>query len=47
MTNPYITALNDQVYNGVQGSKAIDDSFEPFRRYLDNAQRALEKRSEL
>ncbi|MGR6837726.1 AAA domain-containing protein [Aliivibrio wodanis] len=44
MTNPYITALNDQVYNGAQGAKAIDDSFEPFRRYLDNAQRALEKK---
>ena len=44
MTNPYLLALDDPDYNGDKGAKAVDNSFEPFRRYLDNAEQALKKK---
>lgn len=42
--SPYLTALDDPEYKGMQGAGKVDQSFEPFRRYLDNAQKALEKK---
>ncbi|PVZ68911.1 AAA domain-containing protein [Pelagibaculum spongiae] len=44
MPNPYLTALDDPAYTGHAGARVVDESFEPFRRYLDNAQKALEKK---
>ena len=43
MANPYLAALDDPYYSGANEQK-IDHAFKPFRRYLDNARKALEKK---
>ena len=43
MANPYLVALDDPYYAGANEQK-IDNAFEPFRRYLTNARKALERK---
>ena len=43
MANPYLVALDDHYYAGANEQK-IDNAFEPFRRYLTNARKALERK---
>lgn len=43
MPNPYLTAFNDPYYLG-RNAENVDRSFDPFRKYLEKAQRALEKK---